>query len=282
MELTRVSRDPLYRGECILCLGSAWGHSSHSDSPGDQGQEGGFASSPGSRGSAGPPGWASASRWCRAGVPAPVGGPCGGGSGPRVAGVVGGRTVDTGGGCDWRRVRWEDSRGSCSRSGQFSTSGAFSSSALICIDARHWPSEIPRPRRPVRNPKERYEPLRHHAAQDWLALTPARPQGVCGARGHRPREDPRDLRPGSGSQEPLPPGVTCPSVWGSESGSAPEERRSSPCSALTTGWTQLAGSLRRSGAGLAARGRGLANLKVEPHPCPESNRDLYLLCVWGW
>lgn len=178
MELTRVSRDPLYRGECILCLGSAWGHSSRSDSPGDQGQEGGFASSPGSRGSAGPPGWASASGWCRSGVPAPVGGPCGGSRGPRVAGVVGGRTVDTGGGCDWRRVRWEDSRGSCSRSGQFSTNGAFSSSALICIDARHWPSEIPPPQtpHPVRNPKERYEPLRHHAAQDWPALTPARPQ----------------------------------------------------------------------------------------------------------
>lgn len=66
------------------------------------------------------------------------------------------------------------------------------------------------------------------AAQDWLALTPARPAispaGLGGAHGQRPREDPWDLRSGDGPHEPLLPGVTCPSVWGSDSRSAPEVR----------------------------------------------------------
>ena len=115
------------------------------DSPEDQGQADGSAGSPGSHGSGGALGWALAWGRRRSGVPGQVCGSCGESREPRVAGMVGGRTVDTAGGHNWRwdggRTHWEAAPGAANSFTRY----AFSISALICIDSRHWPQRAPDP-----------------------------------------------------------------------------------------------------------------------------------------
>lgn len=155
------------------------------------------------------------------------------------------------------RRRREANRGAASSP----PAGGFSSSALICLDVRHWPSKNPRPRRRVRNPEERYanNPLRHRAVQDWLMLTPALPQpvpqGCVALKDTAPEKTPRISGLAAGRTNHSSPASPVPASGAPILGPLPK-RRLSPCCALTTGWNLLAGSLRRAPAGPGGMGRG--------------------------
>lgn len=178
--------------------------SSLSDSPGAQGQVGGSAGPPGSRGYAGTPGWASASGRRRSGVPGAAGESCGGRRGPRVAGAGSGRPVDTGGGCTWRLARGKTTGEADSRATNSRPACAFDS-PTICISSTRLAL------RTARAP-----PLAAYSGRALCkrAVTPPRIPGLAQinsraavapptrereVRGHLPRGAPQDLRPGCGS-----------------------------------------------------------------------------------
>lgn len=172
-------------------MGSAWEPFSLSDSPEDQGQADGSADSPGSHGSGRALGWASAWGRRRSGVPWPVCGSSGESRDPRVAGMVGGRTVDTAGGHDWRwdggRTHWEAAPGAANSF----TRCTFSISALICIDARHWPQRAPEPAAECVTRKNAMQIIRYVPRSPGLAcVNPGAARNLSLRARRRPRTAP--------------------------------------------------------------------------------------------